>query len=166
MNRTHDLSTSTTNQRTNPRACRVLAIAAAALFMGAAISPWTIAQAQTDKARAIPPQASQQPADHEKTVVSHPVATAPIATQPHTPLVEHRIVDSHEIPPHIGPVPVEHPRGASGSHGIIFVGGHSRFVRDKSALNAQPIPPGRARTLAHRRRKSTPHWDLSKNKGS
>jgi len=142
-------------------------MAVVALLIGTAMSPVTFAQTQTDKARAIPPQASQQPAaPYEKTVVSAPVATTPVGSQPRTPLVEHRIVDSHGISPHMGPVPVEHPAGGSGSHGIIFVGGHSRFVRDKSALNTQPIPPGHARTLARPRRKSTPHWDVSKNKSS
>lgn len=39
------------------------------------------------------------------------------------------------------------PRRASdqtsgGTHGIIFVGGHSMPARDKAALNPQPIPPG------------------------
>jgi hypothetical protein len=152
---------------TDPRAHRVLALATAALLMGAAISPGTFAQTPSDKARAIPPQATQQPAaTYEKTVVSPPTATTPIGTRPHTPIVEQRNVDPHEVPPQIGPGPVEHPAGASGTHGIIFVGGHSRLVRDKSALNPQPIPPGHATTMAHRRRKSTPHWDLSKNKGS
>lgn len=45
----------------------------------------------------------------------------------------------------VGPGP-RHATGSSesksGSHGIIFVGGHSVQARDKAALNPQPIPPG------------------------
>ncbi|MEO6967332.1 MAG: hypothetical protein ABI132_02595 [Rhodanobacteraceae bacterium] len=44
-----------------------------------------------------------------------------------------------------GPGP-RHATGSSesksGSHGIIFVGGHSSSRLDKAALNPQPIPPG------------------------
>ena len=95
-----------------------------------------------------PPRAQQQPPLHHYQAKSldHSSASYGLANKAHSPTPIYKARAQGFQGP-VGPGP-RHATGSSesksGSHGIIFVGGHPARARDKAALNPQPIPPGHA----------------------
>jgi hypothetical protein len=77
---------------------------------------------------------------------AHGAGVVPLTNQHHAYPIERKMIDPYTLPPHTGPGPVEHQASAADTHGIIFVGGHAQrgIDHDKSAINSQPVPPGRS----------------------
>jgi hypothetical protein len=113
----------------------VVATVMATVYMSAAST--VLAQAPPRRG----PQHPYHPSDVLKAKSLGPTAGGVVSVnQRKAPKVERRIVDPSRIAPHTGPGP---RHAATGSHGIIFVGGHGAAGGSKQALNPQPIPPGR-----------------------
>lgn len=78
---------------------------------------------------------------HTLTAHSNVPSSVPLTHTTHKSIQINKEVDWHKVKPQPG-VPIEHHSSASEKHGIIFVGGHSRYVDDTRAINSQPVPPG------------------------
>ncbi|MEO6967333.1 MAG: hypothetical protein ABI132_02600 [Rhodanobacteraceae bacterium] len=120
------------------------------------------------------PRPQQRPPLHryEAKSLDNSSVSYGLANKPHSPTPIYKARQQGFQGP-IGPGPRRASDQASGgTHGIIFVGGHSASRLDKAALNPQPIPPGHAlhkpppgAPIEKTRHKKTPHWDLTKNNG-
>lgn len=113
----------------------VVATVMATLYMTAAST--VLAQAPPRRG----PQHPYHPSGVLKAKSLGPTGGVVSVNQRKAPKIERRIIDPGKVAPHTGPGP---RHAATGSHGIIFVGGHGPAGGSKQALNPQPIPPGRA----------------------
>jgi hypothetical protein len=75
----------------------------------------------------------------EKTSRTPPGGIVPVGLTPKPPHVERGVAERGRLAPQTGPGP---RRAGTGTHGIIFVGGHTGIDHSSHALNPQPIPPG------------------------